>query len=58
MVLPAAQVLEPLAWADAVRVASTRLWPAQEYTRMIVESTAPLAYTVQVMREPERFGAR
>jgi len=55
MVLPAAQVLAPLAWADAVRVASTRLWPAQEYTRMIVESTAPLAYTVQVMREPERF---
>ncbi len=33
MLLPAAQVLAPLAWADAVRVASTRLWPAQEYTR-------------------------
>src|SRR6478736_680714 len=55
MVLPAAQVLAPAAWADSLRVASTRLWPAQEYTRMIVESSAPLAYSVQVMREPERF---
>jgi N-acetylmuramoyl-L-alanine amidase len=55
MLLPATQVLVPSAWADAVRVASTRLWPAQEYTRMIVESTAPLRHSVQVLREPERF---
>ena len=55
MLLPAAQALAPLAWSQAARVASTRLWPAQEYTRMIVESSAPLAYTVQVLREPERF---
>ena len=55
MLVPAAHALVPAAWAQAVRVASTRLWPAQEYTRMIVESTGPLAYSVQVMREPERF---
>jgi N-acetylmuramoyl-L-alanine amidase len=55
MLLPAAQALAPVAWSQPARVASTRLWPAQEYTRMIVESSAPLAYNVQVLREPERF---
>ena len=55
MVLPAAGLLAPAAWGQALRVASTRLWPAQDYTRMIVESTAPLPHSVQVLREPERF---
>jgi N-acetylmuramoyl-L-alanine amidase len=55
MLVPAVQALAPAAWAQPVRVASTRLWPAQEYTRMIVESTTPLAYAVQLLREPERF---
>ena len=55
MLLPAVHALAPAAWAQAMRVASTRLWPAQEYTRMIVESTGSLAYSVQVLREPERF---
>ena len=55
MLVPAVQALAPGAWAQAVKVASTRLWPAQEYTRMIVESSAPLAYSVQVLQEPARF---
>ena len=55
MLLPATQLFMPSAWADPARVASTRLWPAQEYTRMIVESSAPLRHSVQVLREPERF---
>jgi len=55
MLLPAAQALSPAAWSQAVRVASTRLWPSQDYTRMIVESSAPLAYNVQLLQEPIRF---
>ena len=55
MLLPAAQLVSPLAWAQSANVASTRLWPSQDYTRLIVESGAPLSYNVQVLREPERF---
>ena len=55
MLLPAAQALSPAAWSQAVKVASTRLWPSQDYTRMIVESSAPLAYNVQLLQEPVRF---
>ena len=38
LLLPAAQLALPSAWAAASRVASARVWPAQEYTRVIVES--------------------
>jgi N-acetylmuramoyl-L-alanine amidase len=55
LLLPAAQLALPAAWAQAARVVSTRLWPAQEYTRLIVESSAPLVHQVLVLREPERF---
>lgn len=55
MLLPAAQALSPAAWSQAVRVASTRLWPSQAYTRMIVESSGPLSYNVQLLHEPIRF---
>ena len=37
------------------RVASARVWPAPEYTRVIVESNAPLAHQLQVLRNPDRL---
>ena len=52
--LPAAQLLVPAAWAQASRIASARVWPAQEYTRLILESTAPLAWQVLALKDPER----
>src|SRR5258705_2874956 len=55
ILVPAAQVLAPAAWADATRIASARVWPAQEYTRVIVESNAPLAHQLHVLRNPERL---
>src|ERR1700704_6579241 len=55
MLLPAAQLFTPAAWAQPVRVASARLWPSADYTRVIVESSAPLAHQMQVLREPERL---
>ena len=53
-VLPAAATLVPSAFAQAARIASGRLWPAHEYTRLILESPAPLAWRVATLKEPER----
>jgi N-acetylmuramoyl-L-alanine amidase len=54
MVLPAAQLLIRDAWAVASRIASARLWPAQEYTRLILESPVPIEHQLVVLREPNR----
>jgi N-acetylmuramoyl-L-alanine amidase len=55
LALPAASLLAPtVAWASA-RVASARLWPAQEYTRIILESPAPIAYQLSALRDPHRL---
>jgi N-acetylmuramoyl-L-alanine amidase len=55
LVVPATQLLVPAAWGEAARVASARVWPAQEYTRIIVESNAALAYQLVALRNPERL---
>ena len=52
--VPAAQLLVPDAWAIGGRIASARLWPAQEYTRLILESSAPLEHQLVVLRDPNR----
>ena len=54
LLLPAAQ------WfvagrADAATVASARLWPAQEYTRLILDAPAPVAHRLLVMTNPDRL---
>src|SRR5438105_766935 len=55
MLLPAACWLTPtLAWAAAARISSTRLWPAQEYTRLILESSAPIPHQLLVLKDPHR----
>lgn len=55
-VVPAAQALVPsLAWSDAGRVASARLWPAQEYTRLILESSQPIAHQLITLKDPPRI---
>ncbi|MCC7325257.1 MAG: N-acetylmuramoyl-L-alanine amidase [Burkholderiales bacterium] len=55
LVLPASQLLLPDAWAEMARIASARVWPAQEYTRVIVESNSPLAHQLVVLRNPDRL---
>src|SRR5262245_36040451 len=52
--LPAVQLIVPDAWAIGGRIASARLWPAQEYTRLILESSAPLEHQLVVLRDPNR----
>jgi N-acetylmuramoyl-L-alanine amidase len=55
LLLPAAQWVVPSTWADASRIASARLWPAQEYTRVIFEAAAPIEHQLVVLRDPDRL---
>src|SRR5205814_8609056 len=43
------------ACAAAASVARARLWPAQEYTRLILEAPAPVAHQLLAMKNPERL---
>ena len=54
LMLPAAQWVLPNAWAEASRIASARLWPAQEYTRVIFEAATPIEHQLVVLRDPNR----
>ncbi len=55
LLLPAAQLVVPRAWAEAGRIASARMWPAQEYTRVIFESPAPIAHQLLELKNPQRL---
>src|ERR1700694_429618 len=39
----------------AATSASARIWPAQEYTRLILESATPLANQLMTMKNPKRL---
>jgi N-acetylmuramoyl-L-alanine amidase len=55
MLLPAAQLAVPsLAWADVARIASARMWPAQEYTRVVLEAPEFVAHRVSTLKDPHR----
>lgn len=55
LLLPAAQWIAPAAWASAAQIASARLWPAQEYTRVIFEAPTPIEHQLVVLRQPNRL---
>ena len=46
-------LLPPTAWALAVR--SARRWPAKEYTRVTIESGAPIPHQLLQVKNPERL---
>src|SRR6266853_449408 len=55
LLLPAAV---PWLWnaaANAATIASARLWPAQEYTRLILESSSAVSHQMLAMKNPERL---
>jgi N-acetylmuramoyl-L-alanine amidase len=54
LLLPLAQGLV-FARADAATVGSARMWPAQEYTRLILEAPVPMAHELKVMKNPDRL---
>ncbi|MBK6335233.1 MAG: N-acetylmuramoyl-L-alanine amidase [Betaproteobacteria bacterium] len=55
MLLPAAGLVVPAAWASAARIASARVWPAQEYTRLILEGPLPIAHQLLLLKDPHRI---
>ena len=55
LLVPAAQLILPSSlWGAAAKIASARLWPAQEYTRVIVESPVPIAHQIITVKDPNR----
>ena len=54
LLLPAGQLLLP-GLASAGTVASARIWPAQEYTRLILESSSPVAHQLMLLKDPQRL---
>src|SRR5438477_8260154 len=54
LLLPAAQWLLPSA-LQAATIASARLWPAQEYTRLILESSVPITHQMLAIKNPSRL---
>ncbi|HEY4137052.1 MAG TPA: N-acetylmuramoyl-L-alanine amidase [Casimicrobiaceae bacterium] len=54
MLVPAAGLAAPSSWASTGHIGSARLWPAQEYTRLILESPAPIEHQLVVLRDPNR----
>ena len=54
LVVPAAGFALP-STARAASVASTRVWPSQEYTRVILEGPQPIPHQLSTLREPHRL---
>jgi N-acetylmuramoyl-L-alanine amidase len=56
LVVPVGAIAFPgLTWAQAGRIASARIWPAREYTRLILEARAPIPHELATLRNPERL---
>ncbi|HEU0187783.1 MAG TPA: N-acetylmuramoyl-L-alanine amidase, partial [Gallionellaceae bacterium] len=45
---------QPLAHG-AIAISATRVWPAQDYTRLTLESKQPINYSVLSLKNPERL---
>ena len=55
LLVPASGLLVPGAFANAGRVASARVWPAQEYTRVVFEGTTPVPHQLAAVANPPRL---
>ena len=55
LLLPAAQLVVPaVASASVANIASARMWPAQEYTRVVLEAPVSVAHQVSTLKDPHR----
>jgi N-acetylmuramoyl-L-alanine amidase len=55
LLVPAAQLAVPaFAWASIGRIASARIWPAQEYTRVVFEAPDSVVHRVLTLTNPHR----
>ncbi len=48
-------LLLPGAALAAMQVTSTRVWPAQDYTRITLESAAPIEHQLLLLKNPDRL---
>jgi len=56
LVVPAVGAMVPFpAFATAGRIASARIWPAQEYTRLILETRAAVSHRLIGLKDPPRI---
>ena len=55
LLLPAFGLVLPATSQAAREIALARLWPAQEYTRLILESRDAIGHTMTVIRDPTRL---
>ena len=55
LLVPASGLLVRGVFANAGRVASARVWPAQEYTRVILEGPTPVPHQVATVANPPRL---
>ena len=55
LLVPAAQLIVPaVSWATPAKVGSARMWPAQEYTRVVFEAPVAIAHEVLTLKDPNR----
>ena len=55
LLLPATQLVVPsVSWANVGQIASARMWPAQEYTRVVLEAPVSVAHQVLTLKDPNR----
>ena len=54
LVLVLVAALYPSLALSNVQIASTRLWPSKEYTRVTIEAAAPIRYTLFTVPDPQR----
>lgn len=47
-------LFSPTAWAE-IAISSARIWPAQDYTRLTLESKQPINYKLFTIPNPERL---
>jgi N-acetylmuramoyl-L-alanine amidase len=47
-------LISPVAFAE-IAISSARIWPAQEYTRLTLESKQPISYKLFTIPNPERL---
>jgi N-acetylmuramoyl-L-alanine amidase len=55
LLLAFALLCVPLAAWPATALTSARVWPAQDYTRITLESAAPLQYQLLMLKNPDRL---
>ena len=56
LLIPAVELVLPSsAWGIAGKSTSARMWPAQEYTRVIIEAPVPVAHDVITLKDPHRI---